>query len=457
MENNAQKFSDTMTRPFVNAVSMWVVVAILVCTPLALGGNRPLVWPIVLALLSFTLIVNAAVLMTIDVKPAVSLASFKLEVFLIVAFLSFTIVQIIPLGILPNLTFFGLPPSRTLSVAPTESFLFLLTWLNVFILGYLVLQFTRNEARSNHFLTILFWIVVVHAALGFVLFHEFEDASIIGPKWAYHGSMTGGFVNRNTFATFLASGAAVGTALILRDLAGNTRPSAWPKLASSLFKSLGLLLIMAVLFGTGSRMGLLVGVLGVVFTILMILPRQIGTGRPVVKLFTIVIMALAVLSIILWGYGGQTIERLGSVERSADVRLELYKQTWSMIMARPWTGFGGGTYEIAFPLFHQPEVSVDLLWQKAHNSYLGLWADYGLVFGSLPWLILLAITVKLAICFWSRPSPDYAAASAIVVAVIAMIHALVDFSLELQGYALLFTAILATGASRLALNQRRPS
>ncbi|QRF54346.1 O-antigen ligase family protein (plasmid) [Rhizobium rosettiformans] len=446
---------DMMTRPFVNSISMWVAIAILVCTPLALGGNRPLVWPIVLAILSLTLVLNAAVLMAISAKPAVSLASFRLEVLLIITFLCFAVLQIVPLRNLSGLDAYGLPANQTLSVAPAESFLFLLTWLNVFILGYLVLQFTRNETRSIEFLNLLFWVVVIHAALGFVLFHEFEDATIIGPKWAYLGSMTGGFVNRNTFATFLASGAAVGTALVLRDLKSDSGPRTGAKIASSLFKLMGLLLIMAVLFGTGSRMGLFVGVLGVFLTIFIVLPKQIGAGRPVAKLLAMVVIALSVLAVILWGYGGQTIERLGSVERASDVRFELYEQTWSMIMARPWSGFGGGAYELAFPLFHQPEVSVDLLWQKAHNSYLGLWADYGLVFGTMPWLILLIVFVRLAICFLSRSTPDYAAASAIVVAIIAMIHALVDFSLEIQGYALLFTAILATGASRLTLDQRQ--
>lgn len=453
-DNTVQKFPAMMTRPFVNSVSMWVVLVILVCTPLALGGNRPLVWPIIMAALSLTVILNAAVLLAIAAKPAVSLVSLKIEVLLIVTFLCFAALQILPLGNFSGLDAYGLPANRTISVAPTESFLFLITWLNVFILGYLVLQFTRNETRSIEFLNLLFWVVVIHAALGFVLFHEFDDSTIIGPKWAYIGSMTGAFVNRNTFATFLASGAAVGTALVLRDLKSDAGTRTGTRLASSLFKLMGLLLIMAVLFGTGSRMGLFVGLLGIVLTIFIVLPKQIGAGRPVVKLLTIVVIVLSVLAVVVWGYGGQTIERLGSVERASDVRLELYKQTWNMVMARPWSGFGGGAFELAFPLFHQPEVSVDLLWQKAHNSYLGLWADYGLVFGTMPWLILLLIFGRLAVCFWSRSTPDYAAASAIVVAIIAMIHALVDFSLEIQGYTLLFTAILATGASRLTLNQR---
>lgn len=446
-----------MTRAKVNTVSMWIVSATVALTPLALGGNRPLLWPIMLAVLSMTLVFNAASLMRLGAAPAAALSVYKLEIAIVALFFLFAIFQVVPIGWIEPLADYGLPDAMTVSVAPNESLLFIITWLNVFILGYLVIQFTRNEQRSIEFLAILFWIVVAHAALGFVLFHEFEDSTILGPKWAYLGSMTGAFVNRNTFATFLASGAVVGTALVLRDFAksGSGLFSAAASSKPVLFKILGIFLIMAVLFGTGSRMGLFVGFLGIILTISLVVPRQIAEGRRLPRVLSIIVFAVIALALVLWAYGAQTIERLGSVERSADVRFALYEQTWAMIMARPWTGFGGGAYELAFPLFHQPDVSVDLLWQKAHNSYLGLWADYGLIFGSLPWLVLLMLVSRMFGAVWSRSAPDYAAIASIVVAVVAMIHATVDFSLEIQGYALLFSAILGTGAARIAVNQRQ--
>lgn len=447
-----------MTRPLVNTICMWIVAGTIAITPLFLGGNRPLVWPIVLAILSIALVFNAAVLVKIKADAAVSLDQFKLELSLLSLFLAFAVFQILPLGVFGDLRDFGLPDGQTLSVAPTESLLALITWLNVLIVAYLALQFCRNEQRSLKFLSILFWIVVLHAALGFVLFQEFEDSTLIGPKWAYLGSMTGAFVNRNTFATFLASGAVLGAGLIMRDLrsAGGSlfAGSTIMKLA---FRGLGLLLILAVLVGTGSRMGLFVGMFGLLLLILLVMPKQIVAGSVALKFLSVVLPMIALFLVALWGYGGLTVERLGSVDRDADVRLELYRQTWTMIMNRPWAGFGGGSYELAFHLFHQPGVSVDLLWQKAHNSYLGLWADYGLVVGTLPWLVLLLITGRLLRVFRSRSSPDFVASSAIVVAVIAVVHAFVDFSLEIQGYALLFAAIIGAGAGRIGAGARQAS
>lgn len=444
-----------MTRPFINTVSMWVVASVIMLTPLVLGGNRPLVWPLVLFVLGMMLAVKSLLLWKFNLDPAASVASFRLEIALISVFLVFNAVQILPLGDLSDLDRFGLPAGYTLSIAPTETILALITWLNAFLLAYLVLQFTRNEQRSIRFLTIIFWIVVIHAALGFVLFHEFDDSTLFGPKWTYLGSMTGAFVNRNTFATFLASGAVVGTALILRDIRGLEGNQKSPmNFRSIIFKTLGLVLIIAVLFGTGSRMGFFVGIVGVLLTFFLILPKQMSIGGASLKGVLVVTLCVMAMGLILWGYGNLTVERLGSIDRDADVRLALYQQTWTMIKDRPWTGFGGGTFELAFPLFHQSDVSVDLLWQKAHNSYLGTWADYGVLFGSLPWLVLLLLVVKLALSFWQRRSPDYAAAVGIVVGIVAMMHALVDFSLEIHGYALLFIAVMATAAARLASGQR---
>jgi hypothetical protein len=150
-----------------------------------------------------------AVLLITGAKPAASLSGFKLELFLGASFLAFAILQIIPFRTFHLFFVEGVPQSETISVATGETIFSIIAWSNIGILSYLVLQITRNQQRAGKFLDILFWVVTLHAACGFLLFYEFDDATIIGPKWAYLGSMTGAFVNRNSFATFLASGAVL--------------------------------------------------------------------------------------------------------------------------------------------------------------------------------------------------------------------------------------------------------
>lgn len=442
----------SMTRPQVNSITMWVLVAVVGLVPLALGGNRPLIWPITLIFLSTALIANYAALFRMGGTPAVSLRVFRLETAMMGIFLLFATMQVLPLPTLFGAAVDALPITPALSIAPTESFLALITWVNVFILGFLAMQVSRNEQRAVQFMSIIFWVVTIHAAVGFVLFHEFEDRTLIGPKWAYIGSMTGAFVNRNTFGTFLASGAVVGTVLILRDICLNGLIAKEPRAVRALLsRFIAMLLILAVLFGTGSRMGLFVGLVGILLVVMMVLLKQMKGSLGGITILGAGAILTSGLLLLMLGYGGLTMERLGSIDRDVDVRFELYLQTWTMIMDRPWTGFGGGTYELAFPLFHEPGVSVDLLWQKAHNSYLGLWADYGLIFGTLPWLMLLVIVWRLVSIYRRRNPPDFGAIAAIAVALVASLHAIVDFSLEIQGYALLFAAIVGSGAARLSV------
>jgi O-antigen ligase len=156
---------------------------------------------------------------------------------------------------------------------------------------------------------------------------------------------------------------------------------------------------------------------------------------------------IAVLLLFVLLYGLPLLERLAFIEQSSDVRAALYHQVWQMILARPLTGYGGGTFEYAFPLFHHAPVNIDQVWERAHSSYLGLWADYGLVFGSLPQLLILMLFLRQIRAYVRASDPDPVVITAIGATVTVALHSLVDFSLEIQGVTLLFAAITAAGAS----------
>lgn len=118
-----------------------------------------------------------------------------------------------------------------------------------------------------------------------------------------------------------------------------------------------------------------------------------------------------------------------------------------MILTRPWIGFGGGSFEAAFTLFHLPSLNPEVRWDHAHSTYLTLWAEYGLIIGSLPLFAIGFVGWKA----WQRvgralPRAELAAA-ALGSIVVAGIHSLVDFSLEVHAVALLFVAVLALGVS----------
>jgi O-antigen ligase len=170
--------------------------------------------------------------------------------------------------------------------------------------------------------------------------------------------------------------------------------------------------------------------------------RRTGRARPI-QLG--VMLALAAGALLLTVYGGGLLDRLGSIDAAADVRTALYSQVLDMIADRPWLGFGAGAFEVAFPPFHELPVSADVIWDKSHSTYLALWAEFGIVFGTLPMLVVaMAFARVLPVAL--RREHDWAASLAGVgVIAAAAVHSVGDFSFEIEANALLFAAILALG------------
>lgn len=449
-------FSNGASRARANTILMWVTLVVIALVPLALGGNRPMSWTLTLLVLATAGLIYFRTMVSLKANMTIPLNELPVRVGLIGIFLAYCCLQLLPIAAwLPGQFVYlpaGVPPTSAITVSPPESLLSVITWLNVLFVGYFAMQAGGNEHRAHRMIGYLFWIGVAHACYAFILFHEFDDSILFMPKWTYQGSMTGAFVNRNTFATFLASSAVLGLVTIAHRMETQRKSiQGWLSLKQGIvLPILGSIIVMAALVSTTSRMGVLVGVAGLVLTSLLLLLKQGGGAGGILRRVFLLGLLLIAVAALFSLYGSGTLERLGSVEREADYRFELYEQVWAMVMTRPWTGYGGGAFELSFTMFHQWPLSFDLIWQKAHNTYLGLFADYGLVFGSLPILVVLLSLLTQLWKYLKSATIDYPTIASISVICIASLHAFVDFSLEIQGYALYFAAIVGIGVARTA-------
>ncbi len=403
-----------------NGILMWAVAAIVLVIPFFLGGNRPGVWALTSAATFGVASLYLLRLAFARVTPRKRVSAFPLLWALFAALTLYIALQTLPLSqFLPASLLWwpdGVPASETISLSPGETLFALLRWLTYGLLFYLVVQIAANRARAAAFLNAIFCVVVIHAAYGAVMFLNFNDTILFSEKWAYAGSATGAFVNRNSFATFLAFGCVLGVSLIFEDLfvPVERRPQStgfrYGSNRGLILQMTGLLIIACVLVMTNSRMGNLAALLGVLVVAVMAIAKSDTVRGRYAAVVAIVLVAFGMLLAL---YGGSLLERLGEAGGDAGVRISLYKQLWSMIEARPLTGFGGSAFEYAFPLFHQPPVSTELVWDKTHNTYLALWVEYGLVFGSIPLLVLLLVGARVVRGFASEPfveAPTLAAA-----------------------------------------------
>jgi|TARA_A100001391_G_scaffold196597_2_gene175422 O-antigen ligase len=428
------------------------VIAFLFLAPIPLGANRPIFSAINAALIGGGGVAYGVLMLWRRENFRVALSDIPVLTGLWALLCLYAVVQFI----VPVSTVFVAPGtqvvSSTLSIAPGSTLHSLIQFLTLAVFFFLVLQVSANRERARFIAAALFWVIVAHAIYGLLALTQFGDTLLFLEKWAYLGSATGTFVNRNSYATFMAFGLVLGTALAAQTVekAANSRQI---PIANIMFLLVGLSFLIIALYSTQSRMGLAAGLAGsVVVAIGFVI--KLGRRQPRLSVLMVVLgVGLAIAMTVLFGSG--TLDRLGSVEQSFDVRLALYSQVIEMIASRPLLGFGGGSFEAAFPLFHALPVSPDLVWNKTHSTYLALWVEYGVIFGSIPLLVVLGIGLRCIQLVIRRKSDWVLPLASLGIIVTAALHSLVDFSLEMEANALFFTALLALGLAGVTQYGRR--
>jgi O-antigen ligase len=428
-----------------NAVLAVLLVGIVAIAPIPLGSNRPFFWAMWAGIVGLVATVYLAILWLRDEPLRVPLGRLWPAALPFAALLAWLFVQTLPLpGGTDFVTAAGdVIESATLSLAPGSTLLMLLQLGTYAAFFLLMLQVAANRSRARRIGVALLFVVTAHALYALIALIILDDALLFFSKWAYAGFATGTFVNRNSFATFLAFGLVLGVLLALRELKSTGRMQ-WGLAPIYLAATA---LILAVLVATGSRMGLFAGLAGAGMAALMAAGKgEAGRWQLNRVILALVPITAAIIVVVLYGAG--TFDRLGSIETDANVRGDLYAQVFGMIAARPWLGYGGSTFEIAYPLFHQLPVSPDLVWDKAHSTYLSLWAELGVIAGSIPLLLIGGFAIVALRLYLIRRADWTAPAAAVCIVVVAAIHSIVDFSLEMEANVFLFLAILAIGVAR---------
>jgi O-antigen ligase len=336
-----------------------------------------------------------------------------------------------------------------ISVDPGATVAMILRFVTYGLVFLVVLDIGAQRHRAETILLGVLALSVAQAFIGVAWLTAFGDQILLWPKWAYQGFATGTFVNRNSFATYLGFGAAIATTVLVsrsaaaassQDWPGARRAASWRKLSTIGLTVPALAILATGLVMSGSRMGVASAAGGVVVA-LILAPAPTGAWRARGLFF---LAAGAVAALVLLYSGAGLFGRILALEDNAQVRRDLYAQVVEMIVARPWTGYGGGTFPEAFAHFHRLPLSADVTWDAAHNLYLELLAELGLVAGLLPVLAvgLIAVTLVRA----ARRSLSSCAALAVVA--VGALHSATDFSLQVQANGLVFVVALAVGAAQ---------
>ena len=444
-----------------------VILFILAVAPLLFGSNRPIFWAMWASLLGLVGIWWFGRMSSTRERYRIAVHKEWLLVGSFALMGAYMLVQILPLGfLLPSFSTDTVPnlqmTASTISLTPGDTLLAFIRWVSYGLLFFFVVQMSANRSRAESLVRGIYWIIVGHAVIGLLFRYQFGDTLLGIPKESYLGSATAGFVNRNSYATFLAMGMVVGLTLILERTVFPTKARD-PKASSiDIYTGkggvvqilIGWLVILAALFASNSRMGTaaaLCGMLAVVGLACAKSPSSSFFSKPV---WITITGMLVVLGLMLFLHGQTFLERLGDTSQDTNIRLEIYRQVVSMIKVRPLTGFGGNSFEYVYPLFHDYPVNVNLIWDKAHNTYFTNWVEYGLFFGSMPVFICGIIFVRLHREYVTASGADIICLAAMGTIIVGAVHSLFDFSLEIQAVTFLFCTLIGAGFARATTRQR---
>ena len=420
--------------------------AVLVSTPLALGG--------VPAWVRACLVAAVAALLLLEWVPRILLGAGPdrrerawLGVWLAVA--AILVLQLVPLpeailsrlGAHPDeLRELSDLPLRRLSPTPLETASYGAIFTCYWAVVWMVARFRRRDiVRLAWTLTAL---MAIEAFYGlYALVHEFDTILGLWPKRHYLGDATGTYVNRNHFAGLLAVCWPLCLTVVLLPRSEGGAP--WPRPLRHGLAILLSLLAGTAIFASHSRLGLLAALAGLGSWMLLARRRDGGSGRARRWIFwTVPAVALAGA---VWFGSGRLIERFQELPQNGE-RLEVWLALLDL-PARTWIlGAGAGSFADVFKTV-QPAA--------LHTSYAyahGDWAELLVELGAGG-----AAAVGLALTFWwkrARPVRLGALQGAALAGLVAIaVHSVADFNLQVPGTALVAWTLVGV----LANHQLEPS
>jgi O-antigen ligase len=326
------------------------------------------------------------------------------------------------------------------------------------VLGFFV---GADRARAKLLLDAIAWSGTAMALFAIVS-HLINPAKLFWwDKDAYREALTTPFVNRNAAALYYAMCAIVGAVrfwALLRpqlpqgrlSLTGifETVPSL-PRFRALTVGAAPLVCLCAVLL-TASRAGTVLALAGQVLAFTLFfwrdLPRRFGPAS------ALVLGGLAAL-IILQTFGGGAGGRFNEHGLVDQGRIDTYRSTLRIIADFPWLGVGLGGFPFAFPAYRTG--SFWGVWDRAHNVLLEIAAEGGLPLALVvvvAWILLLSLLVHGV---RQRRRDTLYPVAAFTVAIIAVIHAMIDFSLQIPGFSIPAMALIGAGAAQSFVTRKQ--
>jgi len=353
-------------------------------------------------------------------------------------------------------------PRSLWSVVPDKTRWLLYSEILIFSLFILSISLVASRRRLKELLTILFLVGLSHSLIGIVA--KYSGIALVDLKQldGHFSAARGWFINRNHFAAFIGMCMAGGLAFQLKILLSQRRAKFASVLTYQFFSyriifPIGLIVAMIALVLSQSRAGFLAFILPVLLLGALWARVKVGDNRRSNWLNrALPIFVAAVVLLVLVYFGSELLSRFTSDSLLGE-RITQWSLTWTAIKQSWLLGYGGNSYADVFQVFRGYQDFRQVLYNQAHNDYLHIWLEQGLL-GLVLWLSLIVVILRSAYRSMNNTVSTLTQATMVSVLLVmfaALAQSIVDFNLQILNIRYYFFVIMSLAFSVPAISRYR--
>lgn len=435
----------------------FLLTVLLALAPLPLGSNRPWAWSALSAAAAGLLALWAIAALANPALHAIPWRRYHLIALAAAVFFLWTAFQAMPFSPASwhhpfwntAAAAFDEPLQGAISLAPDDSLTGTMRLLGYVMIFWLAMQLGRRLDRARTLWWVLSLSITGYALYGLAEYFSGAEMILWMPKWAYQGSLTSTFVNRNHFSAYAGAGLIVTLALIADETKETARQGLHSRAGVIYFLDhmrpplfvlmIAFVVLITALLLSHSRAGLFCAAAGVV-TMLAAFALSQGLRSKSLLAFGVIIFAVGFAVLAISGSG--VTARMSELIENAGPRRQIYILALQALAERPWLGTGLGTFDNLFRLMRGEDFGAsEPTYDVAHNSYLEMAVEAGLPAATLLYAALAVMVVVFLHGARERRRAVIYPCSGLGVVTLFGIHSLVDFSLQIPAIAATFAAI----------------
>lgn len=436
-------------------------IGILILSPFPLGSNRPWAWSVLAAVSFVLLFIYLFQYGRGKIRPPEITKEIKFVCFILCLWLLFQLMQIIPLPLeivqkISPLTIdvkqslgINLNSLLAISIDKTNSgyeFIKSAWYAAIFALTIFLVQ-SRDRLRNVLMAIVVTGVVQAVIGLTMAFLDQQFVRSSIDPN--YFSQVTGTFVNRNHFAGLMNMSIAAAIGLLIavglrekRRIHRDKHQHHWQSrmLDWRIYLVLYLCVMLVAMLFSQSQGALLSfsAMIIIVMCSTLIMKVELKSFYnnykiPIIVVFLIVVFSSAEL----------LVSKFTSLDTEVGARLQIWANTIKIVEDFWIAGVGTGNFQYIYPLYDDGSVTLKI--HHAHNDFLELLAEQGVVgFSLLAIVILFWVKNILFVFLKSKSIKQNAYSIASLMAITGLLcHALVDFNFRIPSNVMYFFVFLA--------------